>query len=256
MSTLVPIFTALFNLAIDSCMVPCEWKSAVVTPIYKNKGSKTDVNSYRGISVLPPVAKLFEKVLAEQIVHHLNLHSILNTWQHGFRPGHSCETVLHQLVSDLNSIRDKRLIAMLLFINFRKAFDLVDSRILIVKMFHYGFGNMALDLIRDYFSERQQQTNVGKSSSSFLPIKLGVPQGSVLGPLFFLLFINPLAYYMQDLFKSILFADDTTLYQSGENLNKLIVKFKSDIASLRVWCEKNRIDINWSKTLVMFVTNE
>jgi hypothetical protein len=85
MSTLVSIFTALFNMAPDTCMIPSEWKLAVVTPIYKNKGLKTDVNSYRGISVLPPVAKLFEKVLAEQIVHYLNIHSILNTRQHGFR---------------------------------------------------------------------------------------------------------------------------------------------------------------------------
>jgi hypothetical protein len=104
-------------------LFPSEWKSAVVVPIYKNKGSKTDVNSYRGISVLLPVAKLFEKILAEQIVSYLNEHNILATGQHGFRPGHSCETALHQLISDLNTIRDKKLIAMLLFIDFRKAFD-------------------------------------------------------------------------------------------------------------------------------------
>jgi hypothetical protein len=119
---------------------------AVVTPIYKNKGSKTDVNSYRGISVMPPVAKLFEKVLAEQIVGYLNEQKILSTGQHGFRASHSCETALHQLISDLNTIRDSKLIAMLLFIDFRKAFDLVNSNLLIDKLFH-GFGNMALSLI-------------------------------------------------------------------------------------------------------------
>jgi hypothetical protein len=115
---------------------------------------------------------------------------------------------------------------------------------------------MALDLIRNYFSDRQQQTKVGKATSSFTPMKLGVPQGGVLGPLFFLIFINDLAFFMQDLFECILFADDTTLYKSGNNMNSLINKFKSDISSLRVWCEMNRLDINWSKSFIMFVTDK
>ena len=255
-NTLAPILVALFNMSIDTRTIPSDWKSAVVTPIYKNKGVKTDVNSYRGISVLPPVAKLFEKVLAEQIVCYLNTHSILSTGQHGFRAGHSCETALHQLVSELNTIRDAKQIAMLLFIDFRKAFDLVDSRLLIFKLFHYGFGNNALKLIESYFSDRQQQTKVGKCTSLFAPISLGVPQGSVLGPLFFLLFINDLAFYLDDAFKCIMFADDTTLYKSGENMSALISKFSADIHALQEWCESNRIDINWSKTFIMFVTNK
>ncbi len=253
--TLVPVLTDLINMAIESCTIPIDWKTAVVTPIYKNKGVKADVNSYRGISVLPPVAKLFEKVLAEQIVSYATNHRIFFAGQYGFRPGHSCETALHQLVSDLNTIRDKKSIAMLLFIDFRKAFDLVNSDLLIHKLFHYGFGNNSLRLIENYFACRQQQTKVGQSTSSFAPISLGVPQGSVLGPLFFLLFINDLAFYL-DQFKCIMFADDTTLYNDNTQLADLIAKFTSDIGALQEWCEFNRIDINWSKTFIMFVTNK
>jgi retron-type reverse transcriptase len=213
------------------------------------------VKNYRGISVLPPVAKLFEKVLAEQIVDFTSQQKIFFNDQHGFRPGHSCETALHQLISDLNTIRDQKSIAMLLFIDFRKAFDLVDSSLLTHKLFHYGFGNNALKLVGNYFKHRQQQTKVGQTTSSFSPISLGVPQGSVLGPLFFLFFINDLAFYLEK-FKCIMFADDTNLYKNDVNIERLITRFASDIGALQEWCAFNRIDINWSKTFIMFVSNK
>ena len=103
-------------------------------------------------------------------------------------------------------------------------------------------------------SNRQQQTKVSDSKSSLAPINLGVPQGSVLGPLFFLLFINDLAFFLDE-FKCIMFADDTTLYKSGSNINSLISKFTSDMSALQEWCEYNQIDINWSKTFVIFISD-
>jgi hypothetical protein len=111
-----------------------DWKTAVVTLIYKNKGIKNDVNNYRGISVLPPIAKFFEKILAEQIVNYANEHNIFYSGQHGFRPGHSLETAHHKLLSDINTIWDKKSIAMPLFIEFRKAFNLVNSNLLRTKI--------------------------------------------------------------------------------------------------------------------------
>jgi hypothetical protein len=112
------------------------------------------LNNYRGISVLPPIAKFFEKILATQISIYLSLNNILFAGQHGFRNGHSCETALHELISDLNKNRDSRLINLLLFIDFRKAFDLVDARKLLRKLFHYGFDKTALNLIANYFTDR------------------------------------------------------------------------------------------------------
>ena len=124
---LVPVITKLFNHCISSCRVLNEWNTAVVTALFKRKGDLNDFNGYLGISVLPPIAKNFEKKLAVQNQIFLNTNRILFSGQHGLRSDHSCETTLHELISDLNQIRNKRSIA-LLFIDFRKAFDLVDSK--------------------------------------------------------------------------------------------------------------------------------
>ena len=112
--------------------------------------------------------KIFEKLLAAQITIYLKLNNILFTGQHGFRNGHSCETALHELISDLNLNRDKRLISLLLFIDFRKAFDLVDSRKLLRKLFHYGFDNSALNLIANYFTDRFQGVKFNRKLSSLM----------------------------------------------------------------------------------------
>ena len=124
-------------------------------------------------------------------------------WQHG----HSCETALHELISTLNKSRDTIQIILLIFIDFRKAFDLVDSRILLRKLGHYGFDNLALNLLSKYFCDRFQTVKYDDQKSSLMSINLGVPQGSILGPLFFLIFINDFGY-ISDLNCKI-FADDT-----------------------------------------------
>jgi hypothetical protein len=122
---LVPIVTKLFNEFIAYGLIPNDLKRAIVTPLYKNKGSVTEIGNYRGISVLPPIAKLFEKVLANQIVCYFNKNKLLFKGQHGFREDHSCETALHEIISDMNYIRSIRSIGLYLFIDFWKAFDLI-----------------------------------------------------------------------------------------------------------------------------------
>jgi hypothetical protein len=174
--------------------------------------------------VLPPIAKFFEKLLAMQITTFLNLNNILFAGQHGFRNGHSCETALHELISLVNVNRYKRLISLLLFIDLRKAFDLVDSRLLLRKLFHYGFDASALNLLANYFTDEFQTVKYDKKRSPLMSIKLSVPQGSVLGPLFFLIFINDLAFISELVCK--MFADDTTLVDADEHLETLIRRFK------------------------------
>ena len=151
-----------------------EWKCAVVTLLFKNKGDKSDPNNYRGISVLSPITKLFEKIIAKQISSFFENNKILFEGQHGFRHGRSCETALHEIISKLNENQNKRLVNLLLFIDFKKAFDTVDTDLLILKSFHYGFSNSALDLVKNYFNDRYQITKIGNTFSDKLSIDLGV----------------------------------------------------------------------------------
>ena len=252
--TLIPVYNNLFNYCLTTNTIPDEWKSAVVTPLYKNKGSRTDMKNYRGISILTPISKVFERLLSNQITEYFDKNKLFYSGQHGFRKNHSCETALHELISDLNDSKNNKLISLLLFIDFRKAFDCVDSNILLSKLFHYGFDTSSLFLIANYFSNRSQITKLGKLTSTSLPISLGVPQGSILGPLFFLIFINDLPFYLNEL-RCKLFADDTTLYQDSEDIDQLINQFSTKIKPMFDWCNRNRIDINWDKTFCMFVTN-
>ena len=253
--SLIKPITLIINDCILNCNIPEEWKSAVVTPLYKSKGDKNEINNYRGISVISPVAKIFEKVLATQIIKYLDDYKILCDDQHGFRNSHSCETALHKIISDLNSARNKKLVSLLLFIDFRKAFDLVDSNILLCKLKHLGFDNNACKLIKNYFSLRTQAVKYENEISELKSVELGCGQGTVLGALFFSIFINDMPLLL-NLFRKVLFADDTTLYLSRKNVTDLITSFKNTLLPLLDWCKFNRMDINWSKTFFMFIKNK
>jgi hypothetical protein len=148
---LFPIITDIFNCCIESGIVPRDWKFAILTVLFK-KGDRLDMNNYRGISVLPVLAKLFEKLLAEQITSYFIANNLFYSGQHGFRKGHSCETALHELLSELNVARDLKKIVLLLFIDFRKAFDTVDADLLIAKLLNYGFDDLSIKLIKSYFA--------------------------------------------------------------------------------------------------------
>ena len=252
---LVPIITKLFNEFISSGFIPDDLKKAVVTPIFKNKGSVTDINNYRGISVLPPIAKLLEKVLSTQIIDYFNKHKLLFKGQHGFRENHSCESALHEIISEMNFIRSIRSIGLYLFIDFRKAFDLINTTLLLYKLELYGFDTNAINLISNYFSNRSQKVKYDGKYSSELLLILGLGQGSCLAPLLFLIFINDLPSFLRTL-KCKLFADDTTISSINSNLDDLLINFNTSINSLTEWCSFNTMDINWDKTLAMFITNK
>jgi hypothetical protein len=175
-TNLIVIFTNLFNDCIITGIIPQEWKSAILTPLFKGKKQDPyDVNSYRGISVLPPLAKVFEKILATQIIVYFNSNNLFYPSQHGFRSFHSCESALHEIISEMNIIKSKRDIGLYLFIDFKKAFDLVDSRLLINKLYLYGFDDASLNLITNYFSDRKKILKFDGYLPTPNDITLGIP---------------------------------------------------------------------------------
>jgi len=162
-------------------VLPNDWKCALVTPLYKSKGSKPDCNNYRGISVLSPIAKLFEIVLSRQLNLHLSRNKLIVENQRGFREGFSCESALHELFKDLNLARDKKNHVLLFFVDFRKAIDTVDLELLLLKLKRYGLGSSALALLHNYFLFRTQIVKGNNIWSSTCEIKLGVPRGLFFG---------------------------------------------------------------------------
>ena len=255
-SVLASPICEMINCCIECGNIPNEWKFAVVTPLYKGKGDYTDFNSYRGISVLPPIAKIFEKVLQEQILEYFNLNNLFHSSQHGFRSGFSCETALHEIINKwLEKFKSNEVI-LAIFIDFMKAFDFVNSDILLIKLQCYGFMSSALKLILGYFCDRKQIVKFKNTLSDPGNIELGVPQGSIVGPLFFLIFINDLLFDFDDEENAKLFADDTTIYNSGIDCDSAFKNLSNDVDLMLNWSKINCLKINWSKTYLMCISDK
>ena len=206
---LAPILQNIFQLSVDSSQVPEAWKNANVTAIYK-KGSRAEAANYRPISLTSVASKLLEHIIHSHVMKHLEKHNILTDSQHGFRAKRSTETQLIRTIHDISKSLDKKEIVDMAILDFTKAFDKVPHKRLIHKLNYNGITGSIATWIETFLTGRTQQVVVNGATSSSTIVTSGVPQGTVLGPQLFLLYINDLP---DNLSTSVrLFADDCILY--------------------------------------------
>ena len=242
--------TYIYNLCIDKNYFPKAFKQAKVIPIYKS-GDNKDPSNYRPISILSVLSKPLEKHINKHLLSYLKTNELIHPNQSGFREHHSCHTALTTLVDTFYKNINKNEFTGVLFVDFAKAFDVIDHDLILRKLTLYGLSNDTLHLI-SFLSNRKQLVCINTIKSDFLPVKYGIPQGSVLGPLLFSLYINDLPLFIKALCE--LFADDTTIHSSHSNLNNLLLSLQESINNLLQWTELNHMSLNSYKTKHMTIT--
>lgn len=247
---LAPILEVIFQKSLDAGSIPTPWKSANVAPIFK-KGDRSCPVNYRPISLTCVLCKTLEHIVSSSIIKHFTHHDILYHLQHGFREKRSCTTQLVMLVNDLvTSIYNKRQVDLIL-LDFSKAFDKVNHEKVLQKIHLYGIRGQTLKWIKSFLDNRTQSVVLNGHSSEPIPVSSGVPQGSVLGPLLFLAYINDLPDNLNS--KVRLFADDTAIYMSFSSPQQSMA-LQKDLKTLEIWEKDWDMEFNPLKCQVVHVT--
>jgi hypothetical protein len=225
-----------------------EWKVARVTPIFK-KVQRTMLDNYRPISIVPVVSKLMERILYDQMYDYLKKQNILSEHQYGFRQFHSATTTLLDCrpTNEWYINMDLFLYKIVVLLDLKKAFDTVNHEIILRKFERYGFCNKALDLLSNYLTNRTQRCQLNGMLSDQRGITCGIPQGSILGPLLFIIYINDWPNCLKHTTPRI-FADDTSLTAVGKTLNEAEEIANKDLKNVKVWLSSNKLSLNIAKT--------
>ena len=241
----------LCNLSFTLGVVPRCLKSAKITPVFKiGSCCPRTILNYRPVSVLPSLSKLLEKLVHSRLLHYLESNSSLYPRQFGFRPSHSTINALQELTIQLYNNVDASKFVVGVFLDLSKAFDTVDHVILLQKLSHYGVRGVALEWFSSYLSNRVQCTKINNMVSDWLPVTCGVPQGSILGPLLFLIYVNDLHRASQEL-TTIMYADDTNVFFSHDNIDTAITTTNNLLVHLVDWFKANKLSLNREKTKCM-----
>ena len=241
--------THIINLCISHSIVPDEMKIARVSPLFKF-GDQEAFTNYRPVSILPCFSKFLEKGIYNRLLSCIANLGIFCNNQYGFRKGHSMSLALVDLYDKISSAIDCKEHSVGIFLDLSKAFDTVNQNILLDKLSYYGIRGLPLDLVKSYLSDRMQYVQYNQKNSAMQNISCGVPQGSILGPLLFLLYINDLPNVSKFL-TVILFADDRNVFYSHIDSSILTRVLKSEIDKLSEWFKANKLSLNLDKTKYM-----
>ena len=250
---LLPFITRLCNASIRDACLPESQKKAIITPVIKKVGADvSDVKNYRPISGLTFISKLIEKVVARQLVAYLVSNKLLPKFQSGFRRGHSTETAILRMLSDIYAAIDRGKVALLALLDVSAAFDTVDHDILLERLLvSFGVTGSAHEWLRSFLTSRSQSVRLGTSTSPCSPIRCGLPQGSILGPLLYILYTADIEQIVASHGLAVqLYADDTQIYGNGlpSDAEDLAARILAAISSVEAWMASNRLRLNAGKT--------
>ena len=249
-STIIsPILSKYYNILMKAGIFPDVSKTGRITPIYKKDDAEL-LENYRPISTLPIFGKIFEKVIYSRLYNFLTSQNILYDKQFGFRKSHSTNHAINHSITHIKQEHERNKYVLGIFIDLSKAFDTIDHQQLIQKLSRYGIRGTPNKLIESYLSNRMQYTECLGEKSDLLYITFGVPQGSVLGPLLFLLYINDIIN-CSELGEFVLFADDTNIFVSSESLSDAFSKANKLLKSLSSYMTLNKLHINMKKCCYM-----
>ena len=251
---LIPELTHLFNESLQTAVFPQSWSMGYITPIPK-EGDLLDAGNWRPISILPLPSKLLEQAVHYQVSIFLENNKILDHRQHGFRPEYSTSTAIFRLVTDLFENYDRGYSSSCIFVDYKKAFETLDHNVLCRKLEMYNFSRNSVNWFAAYLSNRTHVVRTNKGQSNPSTVNYGVPQGSTLGPLLFILYVNDLLPFLRTNKSQgiLMYADDTVLYATNPTPERCMDECQLLLSKLVEWCKMNKLTINLSKTKHMII---
>ena len=249
--------TLIINQSLSTGIFPDKLKIAKIKPIFKKENPNIPDN-YRPISLLPAISKVFEKVAFIQLYAYFMENKLLYSSQYGFRTLHSTELAALELTDKIYTNLDDKKNPLAIFLDLSKAFDTIDHSILLYKLQHYGIKNTALNWFSSYLTNRSQYVQYNDQESSLSHITTGVPQGSILGPLLFIIYMNDI-HKVTDKFNFVLYADDTSLveplctfkFSIDENIHDISNNINTELDAVYEWLSLNKLSLNAKKTKMM-----
>ena len=251
---LTQILTLLFNKSLDQGVFPSALKVSKIIPIHKGD-SLFEMSNYRPISLLPIFSKILEKLMYARVIDFIKKYKILYENQYGFQKGLSTEFAINSLLNNIVECLENKEVGFCILLDFAKAFDTVNHEILLDKLDYYGIRGTAHKWFKSYLTDRMQCTEIGNTQSKLDYVKHGVPQGSVLGPLLFLLYINDIVLSSK-ICKFTLFADDTSLFYSHENKAEGEKVLNTELSKIAEWLAANKLSLNVSKSKLLIFSNK
>ena len=240
----------LVNQSINDSVFPKTLKIGCITPIHK-AGCKMDLKNYRPVSILPAISKIIEKAVTQQITEFLEQGQLLSPCQYGFRRGYSTESACVHLTEFLRHNIDRGGVVGAVFLDLRKAFDLISHQRLLNKLLKFGFASKSIDWIRSYLANRTQCVRINNTCSNFKPYPKGVPQGSRIAPILFSLYINDLPDVCPEVHTQM-YADDTAIFYHGKDPKEVAAALSKAMNLISAWLTENQLSLNVEKTMAIY----